>query len=289
MDTSFNPRKELLELLGPVPSHPWAALIPQVLLWSFRRFCVEKLTLAEGGLEESLCDDILELVHMYCARGLEVVSMEWFTPENIEKVSSPLEAYMKFFVKFCNELDTSIEANNDQRQDVLSEFLDESMGEIIAQWLDEKHTSLLIFPIHVEDDDEFTEAQFSALINSLLTYCYKAPPPPSKPPISMLWYLLSHQKKFPELPPEALSETYYPEAVSELVIPPAPPDEMVPETFEQPSDAPEPSPEPSPEAPEPEPPVTVAKALARRRTLHKYGRKSQAPRVKTRKTHPASY
>jgi hypothetical protein len=169
----YTPKKDLIRLLGPPPSHPWAALIPQVLLWSFRRFCVEKLVLSEGGLEESMCDDVLELVHKYCAKGLEVVSMDWFTPENIEQVSSPLEDYMTFFRGFCKELDASVEANDDKRQDVLSEVLDESMGESITEWLKD-HPSLLIFPVDVEDDDEFTEAQFSRLINSLLVFSYKA-------------------------------------------------------------------------------------------------------------------
>jgi hypothetical protein len=45
-----------------------------------------------------------------------------------------------------------------------------------------------------------------------------------------------------------------------------------------------------PEPPPKEPSVkTVAKAFAHRRTLHKTGRLSQAPRVKTRKSHPVSY
>jgi len=277
MDVPLDPKTQLQRLLGPTPAHPWAALIPQVLLWSFRRFCVEKLTLSEGGLEESLCDDILELVHMYCAKGLEVVSMDWLTPENIEQVWSPLDEYMRFFIEFSKRLDTSIANDDDKQQDILSEFLDESMGETIRQWLDEKHSSLLIFPVRVEDDDEFTETQFSRLINALLMYSYKPTPtaevaapehveeekqeesededfilPP--PPKSLLWLVLANAKRLEEEVPS---------------VPPAPPlsiEEV------------------------PEPPIrTVAKAIAHRKTLYKTGRRSQQPRVKTRKTHPASY
>jgi hypothetical protein len=279
MDAVFDPKKQLEKLLGPTPTHPWAALIPQVLLWSFRRFCVEKLTLSEGGLEESLCDDLLELVHMYCAKGLEVVSIDWFTPDNIEEVSSPLGDYMRFFIEFSRELDRSLEEEDDKEQDILSEFLDESMGKTIAQWLHPAQMNLLIFPVDVDDDDEFSEAQFTRLINALLMYSYKSAEPapkeekeeqqqqqeeqqdeqqnpePVKPRISLLWYVLAKSKGVNPAPD-----------VEEIVVPPAPVDEA------------------------PEPVIdTIAKAFAHRRTRYKYGRKSQQPRVKTRKTHPALY
>lgn len=276
----FDPKKQLEKLLGPRPNHPWAALIPQVLLWSFRRFCVEKLTLSEGGLEENLCDDLLELVHMYCAKGLEVVSIDWFTPDNIEEVSSPLGDYMRFFIEFSRELDSSLEKDDETTQDILSEFLDEVMGKTIQKWLDATHSNLFIFPLEVEDDDEFSEAQFSRLINALLMYSYKSAPqekdaapteqessepkqeeqpqakPPTAPRKSLLWHVLA-LSKFVEPVPK----------VEDIVVPPAPPIEQLPELVVN----------------------TIAKAVAHRRTRYKYGRKSQQPRVKTRKTHPALY
>ena len=277
MDTAFNPKKELLRLLGATPTHPWAALIPQVLLWSFRRFCIEKLTLSEGGLQESFCDDTLELIHMYCAKGLEVVSIEWFTPENIEQVSSPLEDYMGFFIEFCKQLDASIENNDDKTQDILSEFLDESMGEIISRWLDETHSKLLIFPMRIEDDDEFTEAQFSRLINALLMYSYK----PVREPEAPL-----------RLEPEALRLPPVPLPPVPLPPVPLPPEPEIPPRKSllwlvlanaKPV-------EPSAVTEVPEPPIrTVANAIARRKTLYKTGRRSQEARVKTRKSHPVSY
>ena len=307
MDEAFNPKKHLLDLLGPSPSHPWAALIPQVLVWSFRRFCIEKLTLSEGGLEESLCDDLLELVHMYCAKGLEVVSMDWFTPENIEEVSSPLEEYMRFFIEFCKQLDTSLEENDDKTQDVLSEFLDESMGDIIAKWLGTMHSNLLIFPMDPKDDDEFTEAQFTRLINSLLMYSYKTPP--HQAALKKGYFQELIPMPLPEYPPLKLPP------LPVLYLPPPVPPSLPPPSSSSSSSSPQKSSllwyvlakskfneelkkaamiavsaEEVSELPPKEQPVnTAAKALARRRTLSKSGRRSQAPRVKTRKTHPASY
>jgi hypothetical protein len=209
---------------------------------------------------------------MYCAKGLEVVSIDWFTPDNIEEVSSPLGDYMKFFITFCRELDSSLEKDDEKTQDILSEFLDESMGETIQKWLDATHSNLFIFPIDVEQDDEFSEAQFSRLINALLIYSYKSTPqekpaepseqeqpeekPPAAPRKSLLWHVLALSKFVKPLPDS-----------EDIIVPPAPPVEQVPELVVK----------------------TVAKAVEHRKTRYKYGRKSQQPRVKTRKTHPAPY
>ena len=286
MDVPFNPKEALLKVLGPSPSHPWAALIPQVILWSFQRFCLEKITLFEGGLEESFCDDVLQLVHRYCPKGLEVVSISWFTPENIEQVSNSMEDYMRFCMDYCRVLDTSIEENDYDWQDELSEFLDEGMGTMIRSWLDDRHRNLLIFPVDL-DTNEFTEEQFGRLINAMLNYSYKSnavavvrvvpvvpvvpevPVVPVLPPVPVLpkkrlslWELLSISKNKPPQEPQEPQEPQPQEPQEQ-------PQETVPE---QPTHS-----------------TPIAKALARRRTLCKYGRRSEESRVKTRKLNRASY
>ena len=307
MDVPFNPKEVLLKVLGPSPSHPWAALIPQVILWSFQRFCLEKITLFEGGLEESFSDDVLELVHRYCPKGLEVVSISWLTPENIEEVSSSMEDYMRFCIDYCRVLDTSIEENDYDWQDELSEFLDEEMGTMIRGWLDDRHRNLLIFPVEF-DTNEFTEEQFGTLINAMLNYSYKCntalavpavpavPVVPAVPAVPVvpavpavpafpavpavpavpalpkkrlsLWELLSISKNKPP-PQEPLPQEPLPQEPLPQEPPPQEPQEIVPE---QPTHT-----------------TPIAKALARRRTLCKHGRRSEESRVKTRKLNRASY
>jgi len=289
MDVPFNPKEALLRLLGPSPSHPWAALIPQVILWSFQQYCLQKLIVSDGNLEESLCDDTLELVHKYCPKGLEVVSVDWLTPDNIEKVFSPLEEYTKFFRVYCKEMDTSIEENDYKKQDILSEFLDESMGTIIRSWLDEKHKTLLIFPIDL-NVNEFTEGQFTHLINALLQYSYKSNSAKnlSRKRLS-LWEVLSVAKKqspqvsMPEERNMGSQDSVKPKipAVPELYPEQPIPEEVaaVQQSVEEPVavQAVEASAAP------------ISRALARRRTLCKHGRRSEESRVKTRKLNRASY
>lgn len=327
MDASFNPKDELQKILGPTPTHPWAALIPQILLWCFRRFCVQKLVLFEGTLEENLCEELLDIVHTYSPNGLEMVSIEWFTPENIEQVSTPLEDYMAFFSKFCKYLDATISANDYDTQDILSEFLDSSMATIISGWLDKKHMCFLIFPTEGMDDDSFSEVQFSKLINALLMYSYskKAEPVKAEPPKvelepvkevkpksnhSLLWKLISvpgHPAKnfLREDTPQAEFERkqfqrHYQQQLLEQRAKFQKEREEA-EALDREEDAAEAAAEaaaaaaarvPVPIPPEPVPvpmPSTVAQAMRHRRTLCVKGRRSKAPRVKTRRTHPTSY
>jgi hypothetical protein len=123
----FDPAAALKQILGPSPKHPWEALIPQILVWCFRRFCIQKIIAAEGTLLESLWEDHIELVQRYCPKGLEHASIDWMTPENIETVSSPLSDYNRFFIDFATNLDKYIENEDYARQDIMSEFLDSTI------------------------------------------------------------------------------------------------------------------------------------------------------------------
>ena len=164
----FDPVERLNSLLGPSPAEPWAALIPQILLWCFRRFCIQKLIESEGMLSESLWDDHHHLVHMYCPKGLESTSISWLTPENIEKMHRPSEEYNKFFLEFISYFDSAITSEDYETQDILSEFLDTKICSIINTWLDSSPFS--IFPMDITEDDTFTENKFTSLINALLLH-----------------------------------------------------------------------------------------------------------------------
>ena len=279
---AFDPKSELIQLLGTTPTHPWAALIPQILLWCFRRFCVQKLVLFEGKIEESLCEDALDLVHAYCPRGLEMVSIEWFTPENIEQVASSLEDYTAFMARFARHLDASIAANDYDAQDKISEFLDGMIAQIVSQWLDRRHASFFIFPTETESDDEFTETQFSKLINALLLYSYAS----KKGGAEIVQEDRSSiEKSEVQEPQDSLPE------ISQHPQPPLAVEQEQPPAWTEATQQPlsllwHLIPIPKAEEP-PVPKTTISEVMHRRRTLCVKGRRAQEPRVKTRKTHPA--
>jgi len=297
----FDPAQRLIALLGSTPKRPWPALIPQVLVWCFRRFCIEKIVSSGGNLVDSLWDDHLELVHMYCPKGLEAASTEWFTPDNIETLYSPLDEYNDYFVEFIHELDSAISNEDYERQDVLSGFLDADICNIFKDWL--HNCPFVIFPMSPEKEDEFTDTQFKGLIRALMNHATVEPveeapelvkdvaplvaqvdaaPPPlqyySIPQPSLLWHFVP-----PPLMPESLQ-----------------PYEPNPTVYEQPHFPPMPqSPIPSPSPrfiilpdKEPSPPTeapvirSVAKAIAYRRTKRLHHRHNS--RGKTRRSQPAA-
>ncbi len=161
----------LKDLLGPPPIHPWAGLIPQVLLWSFRRYCIEKLMDPSGGsLSEQMWDDHFELVHLYAPRGLETVTATWFTPQNLEQLHSTLEQYNQFCIAFLSDIDRSVAEEDATQQGVIIDFLDVEIRQLFAEWLVAERRDFFIFPVDEEHDDVFSDIQFMGLIQSLLRY-----------------------------------------------------------------------------------------------------------------------
>ena len=171
MDTSFDPVNQLKTLLGSKPSHPWGALIPQVLLWCFRRFCIQTLIeTSEVSLSEQIWDDYLDLIHTHAPKGLESASSSWFTPENIDHVSSSLEEFNRFFMEILVIIDTAVTDSDSELENSISAFLDVEIKEVVKDWLEGEYSAFIIFPMDDEYDDEFTDEQFSNLLNALMKF-----------------------------------------------------------------------------------------------------------------------
>jgi hypothetical protein len=178
MEASFDPMIQLNELLGDRPNHPWGALIPQVLLWCFRRFCIQKLTeTSEDLLAEQLWDDHFDLIHQHAPKGLESVSSSWFTPENIDHVHSSLEEYNRFFMEVLVMIDRAVRESDEECENSVAEFLDVKIREAITTWLGEEFSPFLIFPTDDTMEDEFTEEQFNALLAALMGFMAAHPSP----------------------------------------------------------------------------------------------------------------
>jgi hypothetical protein len=221
---------QLRGLLGPKPNHPWGALLPQVLLWCFRRFCVDKLISIHhmGPVSEQIWADHFELVHRYSPKGLDTISRDWFTPENIDNIYSSLEEWDLFFIECLGDIDDAMQTDDETAQDELSEFLDEDISFVIRDWLEEEFKPFRIFPSTEAEDDLFTDAQMTNLVQALMNYA----------------------QAHPIVAPAA-------DEPAHLILPPSDP---------EPEPEPEPAPVPPVAAPAPAPPVASA-IHTRRRTL----------------------
>jgi hypothetical protein len=221
MSESFDPMIQLKALLGDKPNHPWGALIPQVLLWCFKRFCIQKLIeTSDLLLLEQLWDDHLDLIHQHAPKGLESVSASWFTPENIEHVYSSLEEYNRFFMEVLVAIDNAVRESDSDAENTIAEFLDVDIKNIVRDWLGEEYKSFLIFPMDDEADDEFTDEQFNELLEALMRFMSANPapaeaaPPEAAPPEAAPAEAAPPEAAPPEAaPPEVLpnpNPPYYP-------------------------------------------------------------------------------
>ena len=173
MDTDFDPVNQLTTLLGPTPTHPWEALIPQILLWSFRRFCIIKLCkTSETPITEQIWDDHMELIRVYAPKGLECVTTTWITDENIEYVHSSLRDYNIFFLNILTMMDSAFVYSDTVAEDIISKFLDAEMPQVVNTWMGDLK-DFLIFPTSSENDDEFTDDQFVKVLTALMEYSKK--------------------------------------------------------------------------------------------------------------------
>lgn len=174
MNDDSDPVSQLETLLGPKPSHPWAALIPQVLLWSFRRFCIAKLCkTSDASLTEQIWDSHTELIDSYAPKGLEVAAAIWITPENIDLVHSSLEDYNYFFLEVLAMIDGALVHEDADAEDMMATFLDRTMSAIIYDWVENK--DFLIFPMEEDDDDVFSDEQYMKLLMNLTEFAKNSP------------------------------------------------------------------------------------------------------------------
>lgn len=159
---------KLKNLLGPSPTTPWAALIPQIILWSFRRFCIMHLADAsDAALNDYVWSDMVDFVEQYAPEGLSLAS-KWLTPDNIEEVYSSLDDYNTMCTDILLYLDAALMDENEVVQNEISEFLDEGIYKILEEWIVNKE--LLIFPMVTEDGDVMPVEKCTALIQYLIEY-----------------------------------------------------------------------------------------------------------------------
>jgi hypothetical protein len=228
MDVHF--RKELEGLLGPPPDNPWAALLPQILMWSFRRFCIVKITSAyEDTLAECVWSDLDELVATYSPKGLNTVARTWMQPDRCEKLYSPLTAYNDFMLDVVDWIDKVLDEDDDDEQAELSRFLDDMLRDVFLEWLCGYQRMYYIFPLSEDYEDEFTETRAYSLVTKLLSFTKVVPVPVPEPePVPV---------PEPEPVPVPIQEPV-PVPIQEPVHEPVP--EPVQESVKEPEPAPEP-------------------------------------------------
>ena len=168
LDTTLIDR--LRALLGSKPRDeaPWGALLPQLLLWCFRRFCVEKLMiLGDALLLDQVWEDYFELVQNYAPKGLQMIGKIWLTPDHLDQMVSTPDEYNELFLDILEMIDLALAEEDDLAQDQLSKFLDEDIRRTVLEWIPEDNP-FCIYPTKSEDEDHFPDKKFIQLIKTIV-------------------------------------------------------------------------------------------------------------------------
>lgn len=145
-----------MDPLKQKPKNAWNAVLTQLLAWSFRRFCVHRLT----SDDEELWDSHLDLLRDYAPKGFEPYLDSWTDPEHMANIPNlpELDAYFRELVK---QLD---EAVTEEEQDAISSILDEEMSLSLERWLGTAYAPFSLFPTPSESDEEINTTKLNAIL-----------------------------------------------------------------------------------------------------------------------------
>jgi hypothetical protein len=147
------------------PKNAWNAVLTQLLCWSFRRFCVDRLTTDLSG-ESGLWETHFNLVSDFAPPEFAPHLDTWLAPENLVHVGN-LSQLDATFRELVAGLDKAVEAEDDGLQDTLATLLDEDIGRLLERWLGPVYAPYSIFPAPDEPDENINMTKLNA-VNFLL-------------------------------------------------------------------------------------------------------------------------
>lgn len=161
------------KLLSYPPKNAWNAVVTQLLCWSFRRFCVARLTTDLSGSATDLSrsptdlwDSHFSLIADFAPPQFKPHLNQWLAPENIAHVGN-LGQLDTTFRHLVTVMDGAVSAEDDDIQDDIATLLDEEMGELLEKWLGAVYAPYSIFPNSEEPDDSIDITKLNA-VNYLL-------------------------------------------------------------------------------------------------------------------------
>jgi len=258
--------ESLVKLLTSVRGDPWSLLIFQTLIWSFRRWAIHYLVSDDtsDNMHDYLWDSHIDLVKRHAPEGLQEFGVVWLSPSNVGDRTDSLEELNAYFLFIVDKLNRAIDTNNEDEQNSLSIFLDETITDILAEWL-EGRTEYRIYPDHNDSSDTFSSEKIFMIMQKILEK--NARPKPAAVEISPTEGTITLEKLHepPVVAAPVTALVVAPEITVEQPAPVAPPEIIV----EQPPPVPKPL------------YLTIAAALKRRRTLRLHGWRAESNPVRS--------
>lgn len=225
--------ESLVTLFNKVPKDPWSLLMFQTIIWSFRRWAVHYLMTNEmtNSMKDYLWESHIELVREFAPKELKDFGVIWLNPTNVEDRVDVLEDLNKYFLFLVDKMDTALNDDIVDDQDVLSTFLDDRLTVIIDNWL-EGRKEYRIYPTSEESPDDFPAHRIFHIMQLIMDTHLR----PASNTVGIVDTVANVEEEEEEEQCDSVPEPV-------------------------PDSVPEPEPEAAPE------PVTVAAAIKRRRTM----------------------
>jgi hypothetical protein len=277
-----NLEESLVNLLQSVRGDPWSLLIFQTLIWSFRRWAVYYLVSEDmdTNMHDYLWDSHIELVKEHAPEGLKDFGVVWLNPTNVGDRVDSLEELNSYFLFIVDKLNHAIDTENEDEQNLLAIFLDDTITDIIGEWL-EGRTEYRIYPDHNESSEHFSSEKIFSIMQIILEKNARprtniSLPPSTIPPAKLETLHEPVVHMYNSIPVSEAPVSHAP--VSEAPVSEAPVSEA-PVSEAPVSEAPVSQALPPIEfvAPAQKPlHMTIAAALKRRKTLRLHGRRSES-------------
>jgi hypothetical protein len=152
--------EEFKALFQYPPKNAQHAVLTQLFCWSFRRFCVERLTLDEGT---ELWESLVSLVIDYAPPQFNPHLDQWLAPEATEHVGN-LTELDRVFRSIVDQLDKSVATDDLEIQDKLSTFFDEDMNILLERWIGTVYAPFSLFPSPTESDTEINLTKLNSIV-----------------------------------------------------------------------------------------------------------------------------
>lgn len=159
----------IVKLLESVRGDPWSLLIFQTLIWSFRRWAIHYLVSEDmsDNMHDYIWESHIDLIRNFAPEGLQELGVVWLSPANVGDRIDSLEELNAYFLLIVDKLNKAIDTDNDAEQNLLSIFLDETLTDIIGEWL-EGRTEYRIYPTHEESSDTFSTERIFSIMQKIL-------------------------------------------------------------------------------------------------------------------------
>jgi hypothetical protein len=169
---------------GGSPMNSWDAVLRQLLFWSARRFCVDRLsgstvsTITEPldlsgstPVEPSqLWETHFDLMEEFAPPSFVPYLRDWLSPEHFQSLSKSYEIDIALR-NLIIALDSSVFAESEEEQEAISSLLDDELSLLFESWLGISFAPLLFFPTAEDSDEDIAPSKLHSIL--LLMKVYK--------------------------------------------------------------------------------------------------------------------